>query len=70
MDVGLCASCRHARVVRSARDSVFWHCGRAVDDACFVKYPRLPVERCDGYEPATATASPPAHPVPRGKDRT
>jgi hypothetical protein len=58
MNVGLCESCRYARVVRSARNSAFWQCGRAADDARFVKYPRLPVDRCDGFEPAAVTTSP------------
>jgi len=46
---GLCETCRHARIVRSARGSVFVRCGLAASDARFAKYPRLPVARCDGY---------------------
>jgi uncharacterized protein (TIGR00290 family) len=56
--VGLCASCRHARVVESARQSRFWHCGRATHDARFSKYPRLPVHVCDGFEKTTAKLPP------------
>jgi hypothetical protein len=48
---GLCATCRHARRVESAKGSVFWFCGRSADDPSFSKYPRLPVLRCEGYEP-------------------
>jgi hypothetical protein len=44
-------------VVRSARNSAFWQCGRAADDARFVKYPRLPVDRCDGFEPVTVATT-------------
>jgi hypothetical protein len=49
---------------------VFWQCGRAADDARFVKYPRLPVDRCDGFEPATVTTSPAENAAtgPREKD--
>jgi hypothetical protein len=50
--IGLCATCRHARVVQSARGSTFYFCRRAEADARFVKYPRLPVLHCAGYESA------------------
>ncbi len=46
---GLCESCRHARVIRSSRDSLFLRCGLADSDPRFAKYPRLPVLQCDGY---------------------
>ena len=48
--VGLCASCRWARVQETARGSRFWRCTRADDDPRFARYPRLPVLRCAGYE--------------------
>jgi hypothetical protein len=32
------------------RGSRFWRCTRAETDARFVRYPRLPVVRCAGYE--------------------
>ena len=48
--VGLCADCRHARVQRSGRGSVFWRCLRAEADPRFARYPRLPVTDCPGYE--------------------
>ena len=50
--VGLCADCRHAGQVTSARGSLFWLCRLAARDPAFAKYPRLPVLRCLGYEPA------------------
>ena len=48
--VGLCADCRHARVVETPR-SRFWMCGRAASDARFARYPRLPMLDCPGFEP-------------------
>lgn len=52
-DVGLCAECRHARRVESAKGSVFWMCGRAQTDARYRKYPPLPVVRCAGHDAGT-----------------
>jgi hypothetical protein len=51
--IGLCAACRHARVVQSARGSTFYLCRLAEVDPRFAKYPRLPVLRCAGYESTT-----------------
>ena len=48
--IGLCASCRHARIVHSSRGSIFYMCRLAETDPRFAKYPRLPVLRCAGYE--------------------
>jgi 3-isopropylmalate/(R)-2-methylmalate dehydratase large subunit len=48
---GLCETCRHARVVVSARGSRFVLCGLAAVDPRFPKYPRLPVVQCEGYAP-------------------
>ncbi|HJQ84867.1 MAG TPA: hypothetical protein VKA21_12370 [Candidatus Binatia bacterium] len=48
--VGLCASCRHARVQSTARGSRFWRCKRAETDARFPRYPPLPVRACPGWE--------------------
>ena len=48
--VGLCADCRHMRVIRSDKGSVFFLCGRSATQPEFPKYPRLPVLRCVGYE--------------------
>jgi hypothetical protein len=49
--IGLCASCRHARIVHSSRGSALYLCRLAETDPRFLKYPRLPVLRCAGYEP-------------------
>jgi hypothetical protein len=47
---GLCDSCRHQRLVPNTRGSVFSLCERSRTDPAFDRYPRLPVERCQGYE--------------------
>jgi hypothetical protein len=49
--IGLCAVCRHARIVHSSRGSIFFLCRLAETDPRFSTYPRLPVLRCAGYEP-------------------
>jgi hypothetical protein len=48
--IGLCAACRHVKVIQSAKGSFFIMCGRAKTDPSFSKYPVLPVMRCAGYE--------------------
>jgi hypothetical protein len=48
--IGLCATCRHARVIRSDRGSTFYLCRLSFEDASFPKYPRLPVLACPGFE--------------------
>jgi hypothetical protein len=50
MTIGLCETCRHARVIRSDRGSVFYLCQLSFTDPSFSKYPRLPVMECGGYE--------------------
>jgi hypothetical protein len=47
---GLCDSCRHQRIVRNTRGSEFSMCERSKTQPEYPKYPRLPVERCAGYE--------------------
>ena len=49
---GLCATCRHSRMIRTARGSVFRLCERSATDPAYPRYPRLPVLRCPGFEPA------------------
>jgi hypothetical protein len=53
IDVGLCESCRHARIIRSDRESVFYLCQLSFTDPRFRKYPSLPVLECSGYHVAT-----------------
>lgn len=47
--VGLCRDCRHSREVPAER-TTYWLCRRSATDPSFPKYPRLPVERCRGFE--------------------
>jgi hypothetical protein len=48
---GLCDSCRHRRLIRNTRGSVFSLCERSrTEPERYPRYPRLPVVRCDGYE--------------------
>ncbi len=51
--VGLCETCRWARIVTNRRGSVFYRCSRAdtdPPDPRFIRYPTLPVLECPGYE--------------------
>jgi hypothetical protein len=48
---GLCDRCRHQRVVATTRGSRFSLCERSRDEPAYPRYPRLPVLRCDGFEP-------------------
>ena len=50
---GLCGACRHSRVIRSARGSIFRLCELSTTDPRFPRYPALPVITCLGYEPQT-----------------
>jgi hypothetical protein len=47
---GLCADCRHMRLITSDRAATFYMCQRSASDKTFPKYPRLPVVQCKGYE--------------------
>jgi hypothetical protein len=58
---GLCAGCRWARRLASAR-SAFLRCDRSDTDPGFPRYPALPVVACAGYEPGAPPAEPPARP--------
>lgn len=49
MKIGLCATCQHKQVIKSARGSFFIMCGLSKTDDRFDKYPPLPVLRCTGY---------------------
>jgi hypothetical protein len=48
--IGLCAVCRHARVIKSAKGSTFTMCDLAKSDRRFSKYPPLPVIECVGFQ--------------------
>jgi hypothetical protein len=48
---GLCDRCRHQRIVRNSRGSVFSLCERSrTQPEQFVRYPPLPVLECRGFE--------------------
>jgi hypothetical protein len=50
-DAGLCETCAHQRLIRNTRGSEFSLCERSkAEPDRFPKYPRLPVQRCAGYE--------------------
>jgi hypothetical protein len=54
---GLCASCRHRRLVPNTRGSVFSLCLRSRTEPRYPRYPRIPVLACPGYE-AIGSGSP------------
>lgn len=49
---GLCGVCLHAAVKATNRGTAYLRCTRAAWDDSLVKYPRLPVIGCVGFEPA------------------
>jgi propionyl-CoA synthetase len=51
VDPGICGDCRHALVKETNRGTAYLRCGRAAWDDRLVRYPRLPVASCEGYEP-------------------
>ena len=53
MQAGLCDSCKHQKLVRTTRGSVFSMCERSKIDPGYPKYPRLPVKECAGYVSAS-----------------
>jgi len=57
---GLCAGCRHLRLIKSDRGTTFYFCQRSATDPEFPKYPRLPVLECPGYEQITSPERYPA----------
>jgi hypothetical protein len=57
MLVGLCAVCRHARVIENRRGSRFWLCALGRTDPRFPRYPQLPVLRCAGHQGGTPAAA-------------
>jgi hypothetical protein len=60
MHAGLCTDCRFTRVIRTGRGTVYYQCGKALVDARFSKYPRLPVRECPGYDRSAAGFQPAA----------
>jgi hypothetical protein len=54
-NAGLCATCSHRQIVRSARGSEFVLCRLSFTDPRFPKYPPLPVVACAGYHRAATS---------------
>jgi hypothetical protein len=52
VNAGLCDSCRHQRIIRNTRGSSFSLCERSRTQPEYPRYPRIPVQRCHGHEPA------------------
>lgn len=61
---GICAGCRHVRIIQSDRGSIFYWCGRSKSDPTFAKYPRLPVWTCRGFEEPQPESQPGNGPPP------
>ncbi|MBM4268480.1 MAG: hypothetical protein FJ144_18035 [Deltaproteobacteria bacterium] len=57
---GLCASCGHARRIRSGRGSTFLRCGLSDTDPAYRRYPPIPVTLCAGYDPSASQERPEA----------
>ena len=53
---GLCEACVHRREVPNTRGSRFLLCQRSRWDPAYPRYPRLPVERCNGFARSAAEA--------------
>ncbi len=52
---GLCGGCLHAKLNVTRRGPAYLRCLRASWDARLVRYPRLPVRSCPGFEPGSGT---------------
>jgi hypothetical protein len=47
---GLCLTCRYAKLNQTRRGTAYLRCGRSAWDDRLVRYPRLPVIECAGFE--------------------
>ena len=47
---GCCFACVHAKVNQTHRGTAYLRCLRAAWDERLVRYPRLPVHECPGFE--------------------
>lgn len=59
VEIGLCATCEHVRVIESDRGTRFYMCARSKTDDRFPRYPPLPVLSCIGYDEKICTPSSP-----------
>ena len=48
---GLCAACQHAKLNETRRGTAYLRCMRAAWDSRLLRYPRLPVAQCVGFDP-------------------
>ena len=49
---GICGECIHAKIVTSSKGGIFYYCLLSERNPEFVKYPRLPVYQCPGFQSA------------------
>ena len=47
---GLCLDCRYAKITETRRGTAYLRCLRSAWDVRLVRYPRLPVTDCPGFE--------------------
>jgi len=59
VEPGLCAECVHAKINRTRRGTTYLRCLRAAWDPALVKYPRLPVLSCAGFDPGGSVPNDP-----------
>ena len=52
---GLCLNYQHARVNETRRGTAYLRCTRSAWDARLIRYPRLPVRDCVGFDALNRT---------------
>jgi hypothetical protein len=52
---GLCAGCQHAKLNETRRGTAYLRCMRAAWDSRLLRYPRLPVAECVGFDPLSGS---------------
>ena len=65
---GLCLNCRYATINETRRGTAYLRCGRSAWDGRLVRYPRLPVTDCVGFEAVPPGPGETNH-VPLGSER-
>jgi hypothetical protein len=58
VEPGLCAACQHASVKGTNKGTAYLRCTRAAWDPLLVRYPRLPVRDCPGFDDEKAAELP------------
>jgi hypothetical protein len=53
---GLCAACQHAKLNETRRGTVYLRCMRAAWDSRLLRYHRLPIAECVGFDPLSGSA--------------